>query len=150
MAGAKWTHAAHPIAKALRAAAMAYPDTTEDFPWDHPAYKAASKKAFLFMGGYADALTVSMKLPFRHEDACARDGATPTGYGLGKSGWVTFSFPKARAKADFAKLIDYLDESWRAVAPKKLSQAYAQPPAAAKPARKKKSATKTAAKKAKR
>lgn len=124
-----WTHQRHPIAKALRAAAMAYPETVEDFPWEHPAYKAAGKKAFLFMGGdKTTGLTCSMKLPFRAEEALKLKYAAPTGYGLGKSGWVTFSFgPKADPPP--AKLVDYLDESWRAVAPKKLSAAFAPPPA---------------------
>jgi predicted DNA-binding protein (MmcQ/YjbR family) len=117
----------HPASRALREAALAYPRTVETFPWGHPAYKVAGKKAFLFMGGYEDRfLTVSMKLPFRAADALAMKVAAPTGYGLGKSGWVTFTFaPKARAP--MAKLVDYLDESWRAVAPKTLSTAHAPP-----------------------
>lgn len=114
----------HPVSRALRAAAMKYPQTVEHFPWDHPAYKVASKKAFLFLGGYEDQfLTVSMKLPFRREEALLIKGAAPTGYGLGKSGWVTFTFAP-KAKAPMVKLTDYLDESWRAVAPKKLSAAH--------------------------
>lgn len=119
----------HPGAKALRAAAMAYPETVEDFPWGHPAYKVAGKKAFLFLGAYEEgALSVSMKLPYRAEEALRMKGAKPTDYGLGRSGWVTFTYgPKA--KAPLAKLIDYLDESWRAVAPKKLSAVHAPPKA---------------------
>jgi predicted DNA-binding protein (MmcQ/YjbR family) len=120
----------HSSAKALRAAAMKYPGTTEDFPWGHPAYKVASKKAFLFLGAYEEgALSVSMKLPYRSEEALRLKYAKPTDYGLGRSGWVTFTFG-LKAKAPVAKLTDYLDESWRAVAPKKLSAAYAQAPAA--------------------
>lgn len=123
----KWTHAAHPVAKALRAAAMAYPETVEDMPWGHPAYKVAGKKAFLFVGGDEQTgLSVSMKLPFRADEALGHTFAAPTGYGLGKSGWVTFTFGP-RAKPPLPKLIDYLDESWRAVAPKKLSAAFAPP-----------------------
>ncbi len=124
----------HPSAKPLRAAALKYPGTTEDFPWGHPAYKVGGKKAFLFLGGYeAEMLSVSMKLPYRHEEALRLKYAKPTDYGLGRSGWVTFTFgPKA--KAPLAKLCDYLDESWRAVAPKKLSAVF-PPPAAAKTAR---------------
>ncbi|MBX9745333.1 MAG: MmcQ/YjbR family DNA-binding protein [Hyphomonadaceae bacterium] len=126
---AKWTHAAHPVAKALRAAALAYPQTVEDLPWGHPAYKVAGKKAFLFIGGdETTGLTCSMKLPFRAAEALTLKGAAPTGYGLGKSGWVTFVY-KGKTKAPIAKLVDYLDESWRAVAPKKLSGAFAPPPA---------------------
>jgi predicted DNA-binding protein (MmcQ/YjbR family) len=53
-------------------------------------------------------------------------GAEPTGYGMAKSGWVTFTYgPKA--KAPMAKLVDYLDESWRAIAPKKMHAAVAPP-----------------------
>jgi hypothetical protein len=113
----------------MRAAAMAYPETVEDMPWGHPAYKVAGKKAFLFVGGDEESgLSVSMKLPFRAEAALGYKFAAPTGYGLGRSGWVTFRFgPKA--KGPIAKLADYLDESWRAVAPKKLSVAFPPPKA---------------------
>ncbi len=117
----------HPSANALRAAAMEYPQTVEDFPWGHPAYKVAGKKAFLFLGAYEDgALSVSMKLPYRNEEALRLKYAKPTEYGLGRTGWVTFRFGP-NAKAPLTKLIDYLDESWRAVAPKKLSAAHAPP-----------------------
>lgn len=114
-------------ARALRKAALAYPDTVEDFPWGHSAFKAAGKKAFLFMGEEAGGgWSCSMKLPYRNSEALKLKGATPTGYGLAKSGWVSFAFgPKS--KAPMAKLTDWLDESWRAVAPKKLSAAFAPP-----------------------
>ena len=86
-----------------------------------------SKKAFLFMsdeegGGWS----ASMKLPFRNDEALAIKGAERTGYGLGRSGWISFRF-SAKAKAPMDKLIDYLDESWRAVAPKKLSASFGPP-----------------------
>lgn len=114
--------------KALRKAALVYPDTVEDFPWGHIAMKVAGKKAFLFMGAdeEGNGFSCSMKLPFRNEEALKLKGARPTEYGLAKSGWVTFWYP-AKAKPPMAKLIDYLDESWRAVAPKKLSAAFAPP-----------------------
>lgn len=114
----------HPDAKALRKAALAFPQTVEDFPWGHSAFKVAGKKAFLFLGASEDGgFSCSMKLPFRNEEALTLKGAERTGYGLGKSGWVTFSFA-AKAKPPLAKLVDYLDESWRAVAPKKLSASH--------------------------
>lgn len=121
----------HPFAKALRKAALAFPETVEDFPWGHNAFKVAGKKAFLFMGEDEEGgWSASMKLPFRNEEALNIKGASPTEYGLGRSGWVSFRFT-AKAKPPIAKLVDYLDESWRAVAPKKLSAAFA-PPVAAK------------------
>lgn len=119
----------HADGKALRAAALRYPETVEDFPWGHSAFKVKGKKAFMFMGAEEDGgFSCSMKLPFRNDDALKIKGAKRTEYGLGKAGWVTFSF-SAKAKAPMAELADYLDESWRAVAPKKLSKAFA--PAAA-------------------
>jgi predicted DNA-binding protein (MmcQ/YjbR family) len=117
----------HPDGKALRKAALAYPDTVEDFPWGHSAFKVAGKKVFLFMGADADGgFSCSMKLPFRNEEALKVKGAKPTEYGLGRSGWVTFQF-SAKAKPPMAKLVDWLGESWRAVAPKKLSATHAPP-----------------------
>lgn len=118
---------AHPAAKALRKAALAYPHTIEDFPWGERAFKVAGKKVFLFLseregGGFG----CSMKLPFRNEEALKLKGAAPAGYGLARSGWVTFSF-SPKAKPPLGALIDYLDESWRAVAAKKLSAKH--PPA---------------------
>ncbi len=118
----------HPLAKALRKAALAFPDTVEDFPWGHSAFKVASKKVFLFLGDdeEGDGWSCSMKLPFRNDEALCVKGAERTGYGLGKSGWISFRFT-AKAKPPMAKLADYLDESWRAVAPKKLSASFAPP-----------------------
>lgn len=117
----------HEAAKALRKAALGYPQTVEDFPWGHSAFKVGGKKVFMFLGATEDGgFSFSLKLPFRNEEALTMKGAAPTGYGLSKSGWVTFTFG-AKAKPPVAVLLDYLDESWRAVAPKKLSAAHAPP-----------------------
>jgi len=121
----------HADAKALRKAAMAYPDTVEDFPWGHRAFKVAGKKTFMFLSSTDDGgFSFSLKLPFRNAEALKMKGATPTEYGMAKSGWVTFRYG-AKAKPPLAKLIDYLDESWRAIAPKKM-QASVAPPTPAK------------------
>jgi predicted DNA-binding protein (MmcQ/YjbR family) len=44
--------------------------------------------------------------------------AAPTPYGLGKSGWVTIGFPDGNLPLDMLK--SWIDESYRAQAPKKL------------------------------
>lgn len=121
----------HADAKALRAAALAYPTTVEDFPWGDRAMKVGGKKVFLFLGGDEEGgFSCSMKLPFRAEEALKLKNTQPTPYGLGRAGWVSFTFTP-KAKVPLAKMLDWLDESWRAVAPKKLSAAFA-PPAAPK------------------
>ncbi|PCC71781.1 Predicted DNA-binding protein, MmcQ/YjbR family [Nannocystis exedens] len=108
-------------AEQVRALALAYPEAVEEFPWGHTAVKVRGK-AFLFMGGEGGTLTLSMKLPSSHGAALLLPFASPTGYGLGKSGWVTASFP-VDAPLPSALLAEWLEESYRAVAPKKLSAA---------------------------
>lgn len=39
----------HADAKKLRAVALGYPETVEDFPWGRSAFKVAGGKAFLFL-----------------------------------------------------------------------------------------------------
>lgn len=103
----------------LRAVALAYPEATEDFPWGHTAVKVRGK-AFLFLSGEAGTLNVTCKLPASHGAALLLPFASPTGYGLGKSGWVTASFPEGQA-APVELLAEWIGESYRAVAPKKLA-----------------------------
>ena len=103
----------------IRALALAYPEAVEEFPWGHTAVKVRGK-AFLFMGGEPGKLSLSCKLPASHGAALLLPFASPTGYGLGKSGWVTAVFPVA-ANLPIALLAEWLDESYRAVAPKKLA-----------------------------
>jgi predicted DNA-binding protein (MmcQ/YjbR family) len=105
---------------ALRAKALSYPETREDHPWGETAIKVRGK-TFLFMSGSDDHLSLSVKLPVSREFALERSFAAPTGYGLGKSGWVTSTFSKGD-KPPMDVLLFWLDESYRAIAPKKLSQ----------------------------
>ena len=105
---------------ALRKAALAYAQATEDFPWGHRAFKV-KKKMFLILSFDKDIFNVTMKLPDSGKQAVQLPFAEPTGYGLGKSGWVTASFgPKDKVPLEL--LEDWIDESYRAIAPKKLVQ----------------------------
>lgn len=74
---------------------------------------------------------MSAKLPVTHPTALAQPFAQPTGYGLGASGWVTASFA-ARARVPLDLLKDWIDESYRAVAPKKLAAAAGEAPASSR------------------
>jgi predicted DNA-binding protein (MmcQ/YjbR family) len=103
---------------ALRKTALTYPQATEDFPWGHRAFKV-KKKMFLILSFDKDIFNVTMKLPVTGKQALALPFAKPTGYGLGKSGWVTASFgPKDAVPVEL--LEEWLEESYRAIAPKKL------------------------------
>jgi predicted DNA-binding protein (MmcQ/YjbR family) len=103
---------------ALREHALSYPETAAEFPWGHPVFKVKGK-AFLFMSQEESFLTLSVKLPLSGTMALTLPFAAPTGYGLGKSGWVTARF-NAKDKVPIDMLNEWVDESYRAVAPKKL------------------------------
>jgi predicted DNA-binding protein (MmcQ/YjbR family) len=103
---------------ALRKFALAYPGATEDMPWGHHAIKVKGK-SFLFLAADADTFSLSAKLPSSAGVALKLPFASPTEYGLGRSGWVTARFPRgARVPLEVLRL--WVDESYRAIAPKRL------------------------------
>jgi predicted DNA-binding protein (MmcQ/YjbR family) len=102
----------------LRKAALTYPDAYEERPWGHHAIKV-NGKAFLFLAANAETFSLSTKLPSSAGVALKLPFASPTEYGLGRSGWVTARFPRAAlVPIDLLKL--WIDESYRALAPKRL------------------------------
>ena len=126
----------------LRQYALKFPEATEDHPWDHIAIKVKGK-VFVFLAGFDDTLNVTCKLPSSGRLALTLPFASPTGYGLGKSGWVTASF-KDGDKVPVDRMAEWIEESYRAVAPKKLVTALDNPDAvpAKKAAAKKPAASK--------
>ena len=102
-------------------AALAYPESYVDHPWGSTVVKVRGK-VFVFLGHPGAAFSCSMKLPETHAAALMLPFAMPTAYGLGKSGWVTASFAKGE-KIPVPLLVEWLSESYRAVAPKKLVKA---------------------------
>jgi predicted DNA-binding protein (MmcQ/YjbR family) len=105
----------------LKAAALAYPEAWEDHPWGETVIKVRGK-IFLFLFESEEGLKISLKLPHSREFALEYPFTKPTGYGLGKAGWVTSSFAH-KEKPPLDVLEAWLDESYRAVAPKKLAAA---------------------------
>ena len=104
----------------LRDHALTYPEVTEDHPWGHRAMKV-KEKVFVFLGGESSAneLSLSLKLPSSRDVALDLPFAEPTGYGMGKHGWVTARFSKV-SDVPMDLLKAWMDESFRAIAPKKL------------------------------
>ena len=135
---------------ALRAHALSYPESHEDHPWGDIAIKVAKKKVFLFMGSDGTTWGISATLPQSSAIALTLPFAEPTGYGLGKSGWVSARF-RADDDVPIEMLESWIDESYRAVAPAKLvkmlgpiGEATAKKPVPKKPPPKKKAAKKKA------
>ncbi len=104
----------------LRAYALGFPETYEDTPWgDEVVSKVGPKgKIFVFYGSDSSP-SISVKLPESCDQALAAPGATPTGYGLGRHGWVSLPVTGRGAPAPEV-LEDWIEESYRANAPKKL------------------------------
>jgi predicted DNA-binding protein (MmcQ/YjbR family) len=100
--------------------ALGLPGAYENHPWGEDVVKV-NKKVFVFLGvadseKYPPGCTV--KLSESHQQALAVEGAAPSGYGLGKAGWV--SMPLTGALPPVEVLQDWVEESYRAVAPKRL------------------------------
>jgi predicted DNA-binding protein (MmcQ/YjbR family) len=99
--------------------ALALPGAWEDHPWDEVVAKVG-KRVFVFLGSEdnPEGLGMSVKLLESHEEAVGAPGAAPTGYGLGRSGWVTVSF--GPTSPPIGVLTDWVEESYRLVAPNRL------------------------------
>ncbi len=102
----------------LRAFALSFPEAYEEFPWGDRAIKVKGK-VFVFMGSSDDGFGMSVKLPESGAAALTLPFASPTPYGLGKSGWVSARFePGQQPPVELLK--EWIRESYRAVAPKKI------------------------------
>jgi predicted DNA-binding protein (MmcQ/YjbR family) len=107
------------LANKLRKMALAYPETYEDHPWGETAIKIRPQgKVFIFIATHDDAVSFSVKLPNSRDMAVDLPWAEPTHYGMGKYGWVTGRVKPKDAPMEL--ITAWMDESFRAVAPKKL------------------------------
>jgi predicted DNA-binding protein (MmcQ/YjbR family) len=75
-------------------------------------------KVFVFFGPDHTPARMTVKLDESHGHALSIEDAERTGYGLGDSGWVTV--PLAAEGVDAELLRDWIEESYRIVAPKQL------------------------------
>lgn len=107
------------VLKALRAFGLAYPGAHSKSPWPDHDDLAVNDKTFAYLPAAGQPFSLSVKLPYTGEVALDLPYAKPTGYGLGKSGWVSFTPPEAEMPG-LDQLKDWIDESYRAQAPKKL------------------------------
>ena len=103
----------------LRDFALSLPGAWEDFPWGERVAKVG-KKVFVFLGHdhETEPSLVTVKLVESHGHALAIEGAAPTGYGLGRAGWV--NVPVQAEGVTHELLCDWIEESYRIVAPERL------------------------------
>jgi|SRR5665647_19069 len=136
----------------LRAFGLAYPGTHTKSPWPGHLDLAVKDKTFAYLSLDGEPFSIGCKLPQSCSVALMLPFTKPMAYGLGKSGWVSATPPPDRT-IPVEMFKEWIDESYRAQAPKTLLKqlltAPGDKPAAAKkkPAAKKPAAKKPAAKK---
>ena len=116
-AAARRRHA-HAV-RELRRFGLQYPDAHLKSPWPTHLDLAVRDKTFAYLSAEEKPLAISCKLPQSCTLALALPFTTPTGYGLGRSGWVTATFSWEDVPP-VDMLEAWIDESYRAQAPKSL------------------------------
>ena len=106
--------------------ALSYPGAWEDHPWGETVVKVG-KKIFVFLGKGDGGFKCSLKLAHTSEAALTTfPWCSPTGYGLGKAGWVTAQFEE-KQDVPVPLLMEWMEESYKAVAGAKAKAAAVAP-----------------------
>jgi predicted DNA-binding protein (MmcQ/YjbR family) len=91
--------------------------------WDGEPTFRVHGKTFIFSS--PDASGISIKLP--KDEAAAVVGtdpkADPTGYGLGRHGWISLSIPPTASAKRWREIEEWIRTSYTLVAPTKLARA---------------------------
>lgn len=103
----------------LRTFGLTYPGAHLKSPWPGHLDLAVKDKTFAYLSAPGEPFSISCKLPSSNALALALPFTEPTAYALGRSGWVT-ARPPAGAALPLAMFKAWIDESYRAQAPKKL------------------------------
>lgn len=111
------TRDAEAALKALREFGLGYPGAHSKSPWPGHGDMAVNDKTFAYLSVEGAPLSVECKLPRSAATALALPFTTPTGYGLGKWGWVTATFESGQ-QIPVEMLKRWIDESYRAQAPR--------------------------------
>ena len=111
--------AADRLLEELRAWGLTLPGAHRKSPWPDHDDLAVKDKTFAYLPTKGQPFSLSVKLPYTGYEALQLPFAKPTAYGLGKSGWVSFS-PTAEDVPELSQLKAWVEESYRAQAPRKL------------------------------
>ena len=107
------------VVEELRAFGLSLPGAHRKSPWPEHDDLAVRDKTFACLPAKGKPFSLSAKLPYTGYEALQLPFAEPTGYGLGKSGWVSFS-PDSKQIPSLDQLKEWVEESYRAQAPRKL------------------------------
>jgi predicted DNA-binding protein (MmcQ/YjbR family) len=106
------------IVGGLRAFALLLPEAYEDHPWGDDVIKVG-KRIFVFLGHPDHPPGISVKQPRSAPYALSLGCCEPTGYGLGRRGWVSVHIDAAGAPSR-QLLEEWVLESYAAIATKSL------------------------------
>ena len=107
------------IVEELRTWGLSLPGAHRKSPWPEHDDLAVKDKTFAYLPAKGQPFSLSCKLPYTGDVALQLRFAEPTGYGLGKSGWVSFT-PSEDEIPDMDQLKEWVEESYRAQAPRRL------------------------------
>lgn len=107
------------VLRQLREFGLAFPGAHTKSPWPGHLDLAVNDKTFAYLSVEGQPFSISCKLPQSATVALMLESTKPTGYGLGRSGWVTAEYPAGRTPPiDMLKA--WIEESYRAQAPRRL------------------------------
>ena len=128
--------ASDPALKELRAFGLALPGAHTKSPWPGHLDLAVNDKTFAYLSIDGEPFSIGCKLPASQSVALMLPFVTPMAYGLGKSGWVSAQLADQPVPVEMFKA--WIEESYRAQAPKKLLAQLGGAAPVAKPKPKKK------------
>jgi predicted DNA-binding protein (MmcQ/YjbR family) len=108
----------------LEAVALALPDThrVDVEAWEgEPTFRVRNK---VFVFSAPDASSLGVKLPRDEAEAVVATDpdVVPTGYGLGRHGWVTVQLGPQPSRARWDEVTEWIRTSYTLVAPKSLAR----------------------------
>ena len=107
------------VLEELRTWGLTLPGAHRKSPWPDHDDLAVNDKTFAYLPKRGEPFSLSCKLPYTGSAALELPYAAPTGYGLGRSGWVSFT-PAESQLPGLDQLKEWVEESYRAQAPRRL------------------------------
>ena len=86
-----------------------------------PTFRVRGKN-FVFANPDGTAITVKLSKEEAEAVVATVDGAYPTGYGLGRHGWVSIDLPKRLGQRRWEEVSEWILTSYTLVAPKTLAR----------------------------
>ncbi len=86
-----------------------------------PTFRVAGKN-FVFASSEGSRLTFKLTLDEAHAVVASDELASPTGYGLGRSGWVTLEVATRTSASRWREIEEWIRTSYTLVAPRRLAR----------------------------